>query len=55
MEVKRTSAPQITKSMRQALHDLRLSELLVIHAGQESHPLADKVRAIAASRLLDDL
>ena len=55
IEVKRTTAPQVTNSMRQALRDLRLTELFVIHAGAETYPLADKVRAVSAMRITDDL
>jgi predicted AAA+ superfamily ATPase len=54
-EVKRTSSPQITPSMRNALADLKLKRLDVVHAGEESFQLAKKVRAIALMRLLDDI
>jgi hypothetical protein len=54
-EVKLTEAPGITPSMRSALADLRLDELCVVHAGKESHPLADRVRALALERLDEDL
>ena len=53
-EVKRTTAPRITRSMRSALSDLRLDRLYVCHAGQHSFPMADGVQAIAFSRLFDD-
>jgi hypothetical protein len=52
-EVKRTSAPRLTPSMRSALEDLRLDRLDVIHAGAHSFPLAKNVRAVAMSQLLD--
>ncbi len=54
-EIKRTTAPRLTPSMRSALQDLGLDRLDVIHAGSESFPLARRVRAVAASRLLVDL
>jgi hypothetical protein len=54
-EAKRTVAPSLTASMRHALQDLRLSRLDVIHAGDGTFGLADRVRAVAASRLLEDL
>ena len=54
-EVKRTSAPRLTPSMRTALKDLELSRIDVIHAGPESYPLAASVHAVSASRLLKDL
>jgi hypothetical protein len=54
-EIKRTSAPQVTPSMRTALADLGLSRLDVIHAGEETFPLGPKIRAVAVSRLLADV
>lgn len=55
IEIKRTSAPRVTRSMRSALDDLDLSEALVVHAGRDSYRLAARVRAVAANRLADDL
>jgi uncharacterized protein len=54
-EFKRTSAPAVTRSMRVALEDLRLDRLDVVHGGPHTFPLAPRVRAVAFSRLLDDL
>jgi len=54
-EFKRTTAPSVTRSMRSALEVLELEELVIVHAGQRSFPLADGVRAVAAGRLLEDL
>ena len=54
-EVKRTSSPAVTRSMRSAVADLELRSLDVIHAGERTFPLAKGIRAVAASRLLDDL
>lgn len=54
-EVKRTTTPSVTKSMRSALETLRLHRLEVVHAGPETFPLGAQVRALALSRLLDDL
>ena len=55
IEVKRTTAPKVTPSMRSALHDLGLAEVIVVHAGRESYSLGGKVRAVAAGRLDKDL
>ena len=41
--------------MHVALKDLQLSCLDVIHAGKDTFPLAPEVRAVAASRLLEDM
>ena len=54
-EVKRTSSPAVTRSMRSAFVDLDLRSLDVIHAGEETFPLAKGIRAVAAARMLDDL
>ena len=55
VEVKLSSAPRVTPSMRNALRDLKLDELIVVHAGDESYPLADRIRTVAARRLVTDL
>lgn len=54
-EFKRTVAPAVTPSMRIAITDLGLSRLDVIHAGDRTYPLAPRIRAVALSRILDDL
>jgi uncharacterized protein len=54
-EMKRTSAPVVTRSMRTALDDLELKRLDVIHAGEHTFPLAPRIRAVALRRLLEDL
>jgi predicted AAA+ superfamily ATPase len=54
-EVKRTSSPRITPSMRRALEDLKLHRLEVVHAGEETFPLGNKIRAVALRNLLADL
>jgi hypothetical protein len=54
-EFKRTTAPAVTPSMRQALVDLKLSSIDVVHAGADTYPLAKRIRAVALSRLHQDL
>ena len=54
-ELKLTSSPRVTPSMRSALESLDLEELTVIHAGTESYPLAPRIRAVALSRLQEDI
>ena len=41
--------------MRIALDDLGLSRIDVIHAGAESFPLARRVQAISASKMLEEI
>lgn len=54
-EVKLTSSPRVTPSMRSALTDLKLQRLYVIHSGEETFQLERKIQAIALSRLLEDI
>lgn len=54
-EIKRTSSPKVTPSMRSALADLKLDELIVIHAGAESYPLARKIGAVSSDELIQEL
>jgi predicted AAA+ superfamily ATPase len=54
-EIKLTTAPAATASVRTALADLKLERVDVVHAGTDTYPLSDRVRAVAAERILDDL
>lgn len=54
-EFKRSVAPELTRSMRIALADLRLERLDVIHAGERTFALAKRVRAVALTRILQDV
>lgn len=54
-EIKLTTAPAATPSARTALADLGLERVDVVHAGAETYGLSDRIRALAALRLLDDL
>jgi uncharacterized protein len=54
-EMKRTVAPATTKSMHVALADLRLDRLDVIHAGDDTYPLTERIRAVALRRVLEDV
>ena len=48
-------APTLTRSMRSAIDDLGLSRLDVIHASDHSFPLAGRVRAVAGTRIVEDI
>ncbi len=54
-EIKRTSSPRITASMRSALSTLKLNHLDVIHAGKQTYYMDKHVRAVALSHLLEDI
>jgi predicted AAA+ superfamily ATPase len=52
-EFKRTDAPTTTRSMRVALEDLKLERIDVVHAGEQAFPLAERIRAVPLSRVLE--
>lgn len=54
-EVKLTDAPSTTKSMHVAMRDLKLERIDVVHAGAETYPLTDRIRAVALSRVFSDI
>ncbi len=54
-EIKRTTVPTVTPSMRSALRDLGLGRIDIIHGGTQSFALDKKVHAVAAKRLLQDI
>ncbi|MSP23774.1 MAG: ATP-binding protein [Myxococcales bacterium] len=54
-EIKRTSAPAVTRSMQIAQEDLKLDSLDLIHAGNATFPLAARSRAVALARIGQDL
>jgi predicted AAA+ superfamily ATPase len=54
-EIKRTTTPSLTRSVRSAQETLGLERIEVVHAGQDTFPLSEKVRALAFSRLEEDL
>ena len=54
-EIKRTTSPRVTPSMRSALSDLELERIDVIHAGDSTFPLHRRIRAVSWKRLSRDL
>ena len=54
-EIKRTTRPRVTPSMRSALSDLKLNRLNVIHAGDATFDLQKRIKAVSWKRLLRDL
>jgi len=54
-EIKRTTSPGTTRSMHSALDVLRLERLEVIHAGEHTFPMRERIRAVAFGRLDQDL
>ena len=54
-EIKRTTSPTMTPSIRTALTDLKLDSLTIVHALGISFPLERRVRAVALGSLLSEL
>jgi hypothetical protein len=54
-EIKRTTAPVMTPSVRSALKDLKLGALTLVHAGDQSYPLARNVHALSWHRLVEEI
>lgn len=54
-EFKRTSAPRMTPSMRSAFRDLNLSNIDVIHAGENTFMMDKHIRAVPLTRILEDI
>lgn len=51
IECKRRDAPKLTASMKIAMADLKLDELLVIYPGQKAYPLGDSIRVLPLESL----
>ncbi len=54
-EFKRTAAPTMTRSLKTAIELLELEKAFVIHAGDRTFPLHERVTALSATRVLEDL
>ena len=52
VECKRKDAPVLTPSMRIALADLKLDQLLVVYPGERRYPLGDRVEAVPLAELV---
>ncbi|HEX6899903.1 MAG TPA: ATP-binding protein [Thermoanaerobaculia bacterium] len=51
-EIKRTTAPRLTRSMAAVIEDLDLDSLHVVHAGEATFSLGKKARALPAQEIL---
>ena len=51
VEIKRSTAPSVSKGFYSACEDLKPTRKLVVHAGDESFPLARDVEAVALPRI----
>jgi predicted AAA+ superfamily ATPase len=55
IEVKRTSAPKVSRGMRSALTDIEPERAFVVYAGSERFPLGETVEAIGLAELCTEL
>ena len=53
MEIKRSTAPSVSRGFHSACEDLKPKRKLVVHGGDESFPLARDVEAVALSRIAE--
>ncbi|MCY4477669.1 MAG: ATP-binding protein [Gammaproteobacteria bacterium] len=54
-EIRRTTSPRITRTVKTALEELSLTRMDIVYAGSERLRLDRRVRAISAERLHEDL
>ena len=52
-EIKLTSSPAVTPSMRSSLSALKMKNLTVVHAGEKTFPLTKKIQALAFKDILN--
>ena len=53
VECKRTDAPTLTPSMRTALTDLKLDELIVVYPGEKRYRLTKQVEVVTLAQLVN--
>lgn len=53
VEIKRTDAPRITPSMRIALQDLKLEQLVVFYPGPKEYTLDERVRVVPLAKVAE--
>lgn len=50
-EIKYADVPRTTRSMRTAISDLRLDELIIVHPGTQSFPLDERISVLGVTEL----
>ena len=53
IEIKRSSVPKVSRGFRSACEDLQPTRKLVVHAGNDSYPLAQDIRAVTLSAITE--
>ena len=51
VEIKRTDTPKLTPSIRDALQDLKLERVAIVHPGAKRYPLDKRVQAVPLASL----
>jgi hypothetical protein len=54
VEVKRADAPRLTPSMKIAMEDLRLEQVVVLYPGTRRYDIADKIAAVPLASVAGD-
>lgn len=54
-EFKFTASPTVSRSMLSARDALSLTELIVVHSGQHSFPMQERIRAVPLGRVTDEI
>lgn len=52
VEIKHMDAPRLTPSMKIAMEELKLDELLVVYRGERPYSLAEKVKVVPFMEML---
>jgi uncharacterized protein len=55
VEIKRTVSPKTTRSIHSAIDDLNLTKVFVVHAGDATFPLTEKVTAVASQSIRQEI
>lgn len=55
VECKRSDAPSITNSMKIAIQDLDLEEIIIIYPGKKTYPLAKNIKVVAMNDIINEL
>ena len=51
VEFKRADAPQVSRSMRIAMEDLKLDLLYVVYPGERNYEINDRIRVLSIKKL----
>ena len=55
VEIKRSSAPKVSRGFRSACRDLQPSRRLVVYPGREGFPLSQGIEVVSLQAICDEL